>query len=113
MARQENPPKTGSKKQRPQDADPSAPRREASDAPNAAFETRAADGTNGKHAAPQSHKANPSENTPQPSASSGGGKSRDGSGEAPSRKPGEDAHTLHSRLESLLQDVRFALRTLR
>src|SRR5258708_21240993 len=101
MARQENPSKTGSKKQRPQDADSSAPRREASDAPNAAFATRAADGTNGKHAAPQSHKANPSENTPQPSASaksahSGGGKSREGSGEAPSRKPGEDAHTLHS-----------------
>src|SRR5882762_3649689 len=118
MARQENPSKTGSKKQRPQDAEPTAPRREDSDAPNAAFETRAADGTNGKHATPQSHKANATENTPQPSASakrgnSGGGKSREGSGEAPSRKPGEDAHTLHSRLESLLQDVRFALRTLR
>src|SRR6266403_2066848 len=111
MARQENPSKTGSKKQRPQDANPSAPR------PNSAA-AHTPDGTNGKHAAPQSHKANATENTQQPSASakrgnSGGGKSREGSSEASSRKPGEDAHTLHSRLESLLQDVRFALRTLR
>jgi len=109
MARQDHPSKTGSKKQRPQDADPSAPR------PNSAHTP---DGTNGKHAAPQSHKANATENTPQPSASaksrnSGGGKNREGSSEAQSRKPGEDAHTLHSRFESLLQDVRFALRTLR
>src|SRR5258705_10312300 len=100
MARQESPSKTGSKKQRPQDADPSAPRREDSDAPNAAFETRAADGTNGKHAAPQTHKANTTEKTPQPSASaksgsSGGRKRGEGSTEAPSRKPGEDAHTPH------------------
>src|SRR5260370_35496069 len=92
MARQENPSKTGSKKQRPQDADPSAPRREASDAPNAAFETRAADGTNGKHAAPQTHKANATENTPQPSATaksgnSRGGKSRVGSSDAAWRRP--------------------------
>src|SRR6267378_1423125 len=109
MARQDHPSKTGSKKQRPQDADPRAPR------PNSAHTP---DGTNGKHAAPQSHKANATENTPRPSASaksrnSGGGKNREGSSEAPSRKPGEDAHTLHSRFESLLQDVRFALRTLR
>jgi predicted permease len=77
-----------------------------------------ADGTNGNSAAPQGSNANAGANrqTPgsdaasqKPSGGAENGKPSGGKG----LKSGEDAHTLHSRVESMAQDLGFALRTLR
>jgi len=108
MARQDHPSKKGSHL---------GDSRQGADAPRAASHT--ADGTNGKHAAPQSGKASAGGKTQNPDASAKSPKSRAGAQSPPpsdggkSRRAGEDAHTFGSGVESLLQDVRFALRTLR
>jgi hypothetical protein len=94
MARQDHP----SKGSHPGDS------RSGADAPRATMEARAdapasettdsqaAGGANGKRATSQNRQAN---------------------AVATKGKPGDDSHTFGSRVESLLQDIRFALRTLR
>jgi len=123
MARQDHPSKTGSKTEQRQGAQSGATPPEAAAAnhraaarPADAASTAAPhtdahtpDGTNGKQTASQSSKANAAAKNPQPS----GAQSPQPSGGAKGPGASDDSHTLHSRFESLLQDVRFALRTLR
>ena len=136
MARQDHPFKKGSQTERRADAKPGAPRPDVAAPSNhndahlsaaanvnqgrdaARAGSHSTDGTNGKRPASQSGKANAAAETlhpggaKSPQADAGATHARpDGGGG--SRKGSEGGHTFGSGWESLLQDVRFALRTLR